>query len=139
MIISSCFMLLLCFRNQNHSQGYVQDHRPNQKKVEGNSAQSKHCKYDLEMLYSKKSELEMLKYLFKGEVPPSPRPLVSNSSWKVFCPFFVVAVFGQNCKSCQQWWLMKVFPPRNMSISEGILSCFCRVQSTLGSRRFRCN
>ena len=79
------------------------------------------------MLYSKNSELEMLKYLFKGEVPPSPRPLVSNSSWKVFCPFLVVAVFWQNCKSCQQWWLMKVFPPRNMSISEGkpllLLSC----------------
>ena len=91
------------------------------------------------MLHSKKSEIEMLKYLFKGEVPPSPRPLVSNSSWKVFCPFFVVAVFWQNCKSCQQWWLMKVFPPRKVSIFEGVLSCFCRVQSTLGSRRFRCN
>ena len=139
MISSSCFMLSSVSGIKIVGRVMCRILDQTKKKAEGNSAQSKHCKYDLEMLYSKKSELEMLKYLFKGEVPPSPRPLVSNSSWKVFCPFFVVAVFGQNCKSCQQWWLMKVFPPRNMSISEGILSCFCRVQSTLGSRRFRCN
>ena len=75
------------------------------------------------MLHSKKSEIEMLKYLFKGEVPPSPRPLVSNSSWKVFCPFLVVAVFWQNCKSCQQWWLMKVFPPHLWRSPLLLLSC----------------